>query len=169
MRETDILIIHNKPEDASVLVEELCEKYAFDYTKISYAKNASDAIPILEKGLKPKVIITHKEFDDGKDIFFLTEKIKQINHGDLVRIGVVSGEFFGEQVCSTALAAGANFGWDMTDYDGPVPDWVATVITLGYLHPQELPLLGQEIVLSRNSANKRLELLGRPPVKERSY
>ncbi|MBU1326810.1 hypothetical protein KKB64_01135 [Patescibacteria group bacterium] len=85
----------------------------------------------------------------------------------LVRIGVVSGEFFGEQVCSTALAAGADFGWDITGWGGPLPDWVATMITLGYLFPQELPLRGQKIVLSRDSANKRLELLGRPPIKER--
>lgn len=98
--------------------------------------------------------------ENGSTVAELVDGMRKTEKGDLIRLGIVSGEFFGKHVCTTALELGADFGWDMTErMFQPVPDWIVSMVNLGYLHPIELELRGREIVLSAEMAQKRLELL----------
>lgn len=162
MREIDTLIVHDNSTLNFMIAQELTgDDITAIVEKIAMASSIQEAVHLLTSGVHPKTVIAHKGIENGSTVAELIHTMRSIEGGDLIRLGIVSGEFFGEQVCTTALELGADFGWDISqNISHPVPEWVTAITNLGYLHPQELALRGREIVLSAQTAQKRLELLG---------
>lgn len=163
MKEVDVLIIHEKPDLAFQIASRLTDNDIFAlHDHIDFASSLSMALNQISKGLRPKTIIFHKGLGDQTPLQPFIDGIRAVKGGDIIRFGIVSGEFYGGTVCKTALELGANFGWDFTEnglFDN-VPDWVVSMTKLGYLHPPELELQGKEIILSELQTRDRLKLLG---------
>jgi hypothetical protein len=162
MKEVDALIVHDNSTFSFMIAQELTgDNLEAIIENVAFASSIKEATHLLASGVRPKTVIAHKGIEHGSDISPLIDGIRKTEGGELVRIGLVSGEFFGETVCQTALQLGADFGWDMTEsFTNRFPSWVRQIASLGYLRPEELALRGKEIVLSARTAQKRLELLG---------
>jgi hypothetical protein len=160
MKEVDVLIVHDKADMGFIIAQTLADGDIIELVdKTAFVTSIHQALDLLNTGLRPKTVITHKGIENGSTVAELVNGMRKTEGGDLIRLGIVSGEFFGEHVCATALELGADFGWDMTErMFHPVPQWVVDITNLGYLHPKELELRGHEIVLSAETARKRLEL-----------
>ena len=163
MREVEVCIVHDDPLIADYIAERLTnDDYIFD-RRIARIPDLSRTLEAITNGLRPKTIIFHKGLGDRTPLEPFIDGIRKTEQGELIRLGIVSGEFYGGQVCQTALTLGANFGWDSSDTlrnIQHVPDWVVSMAWAGYLHPFEVELRGKEIILSELQARDRLKLLG---------
>ncbi len=152
----DVMIVH----DNSVLAGVLWEKLELELgMNVVLAGSTQGAIEFFDRGITPKVILAHKGDVDPEE--FITT-VRKKEGGETIRIGFVSGEFYGETVCQTALQLGGDFGWDMTEkgVSEELPGWVVSMIRLGSCSPEEIELRGREIVISRDTAMRRMELRG---------
>jgi hypothetical protein len=162
MNNPDVMIIHDDIEILSTLYMSLTIKYDMNILSLN---SLQTGVNMLHQGFAPKVILAHKGDNDIKKFI---DAIRSIEGGETIRVGFMSGEFYGEHVCQTALELGADFGWDTTigGIDNEIPEWVYSMIELGYCHPEEIALRGQDIVVSARDARRRMELIGRTNRKE---
>jgi hypothetical protein len=158
-REQQILIVHDNTM-GMVLFETFLELDFRFATTIRLAESVPEANDLLSRNYHPSVIIAHKDIITGGTITDLMRSIRDSTDGPLIRVGFASQEFFGNRICKTAQALGADFGWDPTGGEGVLPDWVLAMIDLGLCSQAEIGLRTHEVILDYAMAKERLRFLG---------
>lgn len=152
-----VMIIHDIYVNAETVSSRMIDHglFPYSYTSINGALNSKKARECVG-------ILMHKDIPGGIEYFL---RKLDFPGAELIRKGVISGEFFTEEVpgrCVKFLKENnIDFGYDMTGWEGTFPDWVAQVLKFGLLTPEELKLRGTDngIITSAFRAGQRAEFL----------
>jgi hypothetical protein len=148
-----VMVIHEQPELVMDIAGKMLRSQLFPFIFTN-----STAALASGKAKECVGMVIHKDIPGG--ITYFLEKL-DFPGSDLIRKGVMSGEFFRgvipERCIRFIKELHIDFGYDTTDRDGIFPEWVARVLKFGLLTPMELELRGTDkgIITSEFQARQR--------------